>query len=80
MAIFSQTWPRNRGRVQVSAELPLLYPLGRSKDIPEIKYPEAEEGARHEARRRAGKVEDKPFLEALPVYRYLPIARRVARR
>ncbi len=35
---------RNRGRVKVGAELPLLYPLGRSKEIPEIKYPEAEEG------------------------------------
>ena len=26
---------RNRGRMQVSAELPLLYPLGRSKEIPD---------------------------------------------
>jgi len=25
---------RSRGRVMVSAELPLLYPLGRSKDLP----------------------------------------------
>ena len=35
---------RNRGRVQVSAELPPLYPLGRSKEIPAIKYPAVEEG------------------------------------
>ena len=27
---------RNRGRVMVSAELPLLYPLGRSKSLPDI--------------------------------------------
>jgi hypothetical protein len=58
---------RNRGRVQVGAELPLLYPLGRSKEIPEIKYPEVEEGARHEVRQRIGKLEDKPFLVSLPV-------------
>jgi hypothetical protein len=38
---------RNRGRVQVRAELPLLYPLRRSN-------------------------EDKPFLDTLPVHRYLP--------
>jgi hypothetical protein len=63
---------RNRGRVQVSAELPLLYPLGRSKVIPEIKYPQVEEGARPEARQRVGKLEDKPFLETLQVYRYRP--------
>ena len=63
---------RNRGRVQVSAELPLLYPLGRSKEIPEIKYPEAEEGTRPETRQRTGKLEDTPFLETLPVFRYRP--------
>jgi hypothetical protein len=61
---------RNRGRVQVSAELPLLYPLGRLKDIPEIKYPEPEAGTRPEIRQRTGKLEDTPFLETLPVYRY----------
>jgi hypothetical protein len=61
---------RNRGRVMVSAELPLLYPLGRSKEIPEIKYPEAEEGAPTEARQRSGKLEEQPVLESLPVYRY----------
>ena len=71
---------RNRGRVQVSAELPLLYPLGRSKEIPEIKYPEAEEGAPPEARQRAGKLEDKPFLETLPVYRYRPDHRQTRSR
>ncbi len=63
---------RNRGRVQVSAELPLLYPLGRSQEIPEIRYPNTGEGARPEARKRTGKLEDKPFLNTLPVYRYRP--------
>jgi hypothetical protein len=68
---------RNRGRVQVSAELPVLYPLGRSKEVPEIRYPGAEEGARPEARQRAGKLEDKPLLETLPVYRYLREHRQI---
>jgi hypothetical protein len=66
--------------VQVSAELPLLYPLGRSKEIPEIRYPEVEEGARPEGRKRTGKLEDKPFLETLPVYRYLPEHRQIRSR
>ena len=61
---------RNRGRVQVSAELPLLYPLGRSKNIPEITYPLAEQGSPLPPRRRAGKLEDEPLLQTLPVYRY----------
>jgi hypothetical protein len=66
--------------VQVSAELPLLYPLGRSKEIPEIKYPAVAEGARPEARQRTGKLEDKPFLDSLPVFRYRPEYRQTDRR
>ncbi|MDH4167326.1 MAG: hypothetical protein OEV90_13085 [Gammaproteobacteria bacterium] len=68
---------RRRGRVMVSAELPLRYPLGRSKEIPEIKYPPderdgAEEGASLPMRERAGKLEAEPFLDTLPVFRYRP--------
>jgi hypothetical protein len=61
---------RNRGRVMIAAELPLLYPLGRSKEIPEIVYPSAEEGSAAPARHRTGKLEEKPFLDSPPVYRY----------
>jgi len=66
---------RSRGRMLVSAELPLLYPLGRSKEIPEIKYPPnekygEEEGALLPTRERTGKLEAEPFLDTLPVYRY----------
>ncbi len=68
------------GRVQVSAELPLLYPLGRSKDVPEIRYPVAEEGTSTAIRNRAGRLEDKPYLQSLPVYRYRPAHRDARRR
>lgn len=63
---------RNRGRVLVTAELPLLYPQGRSKELPEIAYPppEGEEGSATPSRRRTGKLENEPFLKTLPVYRY----------
>jgi hypothetical protein len=57
-----------------------LYPLGRSKDTPEITYPSAERGSPLPARSRAGKLEAKPFLETLPVYRYLPEHRPMTRR
>ena len=71
---------RNRGRVQVSAELPLLYPLGRSKEVPEIRYPVAEQGPATTVRQRAGKLEDNPYLRNLPVYRYVPSPRDTRRR
>lgn len=61
---------RNRGRTQVIADLPLLYPQGRSRSQPEISYPEPDTG--HPAVQRTGKLEGEPFLESLPVYRYRP--------
>ena len=67
---------RNRGRVMVSAELPLLYPTGRSRTPPEIVYPSAEQGSGLTVRPRAGKLEDQPCLQSLPVYRYRPAAPR----
>ena len=71
---------RNRGRVMVAAELPLLYPLGRSKELPEIRYPDAEQDARTTPIARTGKLEDKPFLDSLPVHRYRAAPRRGAPR
>jgi hypothetical protein len=66
---------RNRGRVMVAAELPLLYLAGRTKELPEIRYPTDEEGADTLKRQRTGKLEAEPFLDSLPVYRYRPAAR-----
>ena len=71
---------RNRGRVQVSAELPLLYPLGRSKETPEIVYPGAEQGGTPSPRQRTGKLESKAFLESLPIFRYRAADRRASGR
>jgi hypothetical protein len=61
---------RNRGRTQVIADLPILYPIGRHRDPPEINFPEPDTG--RPAVQRAGKLEDTPFLQSLPVYRYRP--------
>lgn len=62
---------RNRGRVQIAADLPLVSPLGRSKDLPGIRYPPPGNARPTAARERTGKLESKLFLETLPVYRYL---------
>jgi hypothetical protein len=71
---------RNRGRVMVSAELPLLYPLGRTKVAPEIRYPANAEKGPATSKPRAGKLEDAPFLVTLPVFRYRPTTTRANRR
>jgi len=60
----------------ISAELPLLYPVGRSRQLPEIRYPDAEQGAPPAGKPRTGKLEPAPFLDSLPVYRYRTAPRR----
>lgn len=67
---------RNRGRVMVAAELPLLYPRGRSTALPEIRYPDPADASRKIPITRTGKLESERFLESLPVYRYRPTQRR----
>lgn len=60
---------RGRGRVQVAAELPLMYAQGRSTAFPEIRWPRptSRSGA---TRERAGRLAEEPLLETLSVYRY----------
>lgn len=66
--------PRGRGRVQVAAELPLLYPKGRRTTPPDVRFPpRAHDDQPSDAspkRERQSKLEPQPFLESLPVYRY----------
>lgn len=61
---------RGRGRVQVAAELPLLYAQGRSSVFPEIRWPKPTT-RRGPTQERVGRLADEPLLETLPVYRYL---------
>lgn len=61
---------RGRGRVQVAAELPLLYAQGRNAAFPEIRWP-GSTVPRGPTRDRAGRLADAPLLETLPVYRYV---------
>jgi hypothetical protein len=70
---------RNRDRVQIGAELPILYREGRRRELPEIGYPDPADWARSAdgpRRPRAAKLEAEPFLSTLPVFRYRPVPRR----
>jgi hypothetical protein len=63
---------RGRGRIQLAAELPLLYTAGRWPTPPEVRYPApADESAEKPRRSRQSELEETPFLESIPAYRYL---------
>ena len=66
---------RNRGRAQLPAELPILYPPGRSRTEPDVTWPRPPDAEPTTRQPRTGKLEESPFLTTLPVYRY-----RAARR
>jgi hypothetical protein len=67
--LYAHLDPRGRGRIQIAAELPLLYTRGRRGPAPEIRFPPTAPGEERE-RRRQPKLEANPFLSSLPVYRY----------
>jgi hypothetical protein len=67
--LYAHLDPRGRGRMQIAAELPLLYPQRRRTDPPKVRFPLAPE-ADMPGRKRQTKLESRPFLESLPVYRY----------
>lgn len=70
--VYARLDARGRGRIQMAAELPLMYALGRRAEPPLVHYPgtATDEGDRPR-RARESKLEAKPFLKSLPVYRYL---------
>jgi hypothetical protein len=61
-----------RGRVQIRAELPMLYPLGRSRRRPEVIYPppDAAQRSEEDLRLRKAGVESEPFLPLIGAHRY----------
>jgi hypothetical protein len=69
---YSRLDTRGRGRVQLAAELPLLYTAGRWPTPPEVNYPApADEFAKQPRRVRESALEAAPFLESIPAYRYV---------
>lgn len=63
---------RGRGRVQIGAELPLMYTASKRFAPPEIRFPGPSAEASEEKMRqpRASKIEAEPFLRSLSVHRY----------
>jgi hypothetical protein len=69
--LFARLDRRGRGRMQISAELPLMYATGRHSEPPLVTFPVAEEEASNKPpRARESQLEAKPFLKSLPVWRY----------
>src|SRR5258708_26725048 len=67
---YSRLDSRGRGRVQLAAELPLLYTAGRWPTPPEVHYPaSADELANQPRRIRQTELEAEPFLQSIPAYR-----------
>lgn len=60
-----------RRRVQLAAELPLLYLATRGTPAPLVTFPALREPDAP-VRRRVSRLESRAFLETLPVYRYRP--------
>jgi hypothetical protein len=59
-----------RGRIQISAELPLIYATGRrGEPPPQVRFPAADDYSKP-GRARESKLEPESFLKSLPVYRY----------
>ena len=61
---------KGRGRMQISAELPIMYATGRSPALPEILFPAETNDLKKQGRMRQSKLAPDPFLRSLPVYRY----------
>jgi hypothetical protein len=68
--VYARLDARGRGRVQIGAELPLMYAIGRHAKIPEVHFPSSAENVTTPKRHRESKLEPLPFLRSLPVYRY----------
>jgi hypothetical protein len=66
--LYSRLDPKGRGRIQISAELPLIYATGRRSELPEVYFPGIDDS--QPRRSRLAKLEPEPFLSSLPVYRY----------
>jgi hypothetical protein len=67
--LYAHLDPRGRGRIQIAAELPLLYPIGRRADPPSVRFPQPADPD-EPPRVRQSKLDPHPFLQSVSVYRY----------
>jgi hypothetical protein len=73
--LYARLDPKGRGRIQISAELPIIYAIGRRSELPEVRFPPDADDATDPKRSRQSKLEYEPLLRSLPVYRYSRIVR-----
>jgi hypothetical protein len=79
--LYARLDPRGRGRIQISAELPLMYVMGRRAAHPEVHFPTTtdDEISGQPQRVRQSKLEAHPFLQSLPIYRYSIASKSITR-
>jgi hypothetical protein len=68
--LYARLDPKGRGRIQISAELPLIYTTGRRSDPPAVNFPADADHSTQLSRSRRSLLEPQSFLRSLPVYRY----------
>jgi hypothetical protein len=68
--LYARLSPKGRGRIQISAELPLIYATGRRTEPPEVYFPTEPGSDSKPSRARESKIESEAFLRSLPVHRY----------
>lgn len=68
--LYARLDSKGRGRIQISAELPLLFATGRRGEPPEVRFPVEPGELAKPRRKRESKLEAVAFLRSLPVYRY----------
>jgi hypothetical protein len=68
--LYARLSPKGRGRIQISAGLPLIYATGRRSEPPEVHFSAETDNGDKPRRVRESKLEAEPFLSSLPVYRY----------
>jgi hypothetical protein len=69
--LYARLDPRGRGRMQIAAELPIMYAKGRRAEPPQVQFPAPADLASQMRRIRQSKIEATPFLQSIPVYRYI---------
>jgi hypothetical protein len=72
--LYARLDPRGRGRIQIAAELPLMYPLGRHPQHPVIEFPKTNPSSPGAPQRvRQSQLQPQRYLQSLPVYRYIRV-------
>jgi hypothetical protein len=70
--VYAHLDSRGRGRVQMAAELLLIYAMGRRQIPPQVRYPAPlDENDNWPRRVRKSNLEPEPFLRSIPVHRYV---------